>query len=107
MYSRDHRAIAGRTTRGAFHVRDRRELLAPLRPHGKDAGHVAPQPQSTRRNLEITIRLVDRDGRGEWPKFLPVLDGAVEPLAHRGLVRRREDAPVAERARPQLAGALH
>ena len=48
-----------------------------------------------------------RHRRGEGAELLALLDVAVEAVAHRGVVRRRQDAAVAERAGAELERAVH
>ena len=65
------------------------------------------EPRAARRQLEVALGRLDRHGRRERPELLAVLDVAIEPVAHLGVVRRGEDAAVAERARAELGGAVH
>src|SRR5262249_48809641 len=102
-----HLAFEDLRTGRPIDVRDRREPVSPLRSYRKNARHEPPEPRSSGRQVEIAVRHVDRDHRGEWPELFAVLDVAVEPVAHYARVWSGQDAAMAKSTRAELAGAIH
>ena len=107
VQSRRHVALERLEPGRAVDVRDRGELRPPLGPHREDARHEPSQPRAARRQLEIAVGRLDRRNRRKRPELLAVLDVAIEPVAHLGRVRRGQNTAMAERARPELGGAVH
>ena len=93
--------------RGAVDVRDGAQTRAPLGPHRKDARHEAAEPGATGRQLEVPIGELRGNGGGVGAELLPPLDAQVEAIARARVVRRRQDAAMAERAGTELGRALH
>ena len=79
----------------------------PLRPYRENARHEAGQAQPARRQREITAGGFDRHDRRERPELFAVLDVAVQPVTHFGLVRSRQNAAVAQSPRSEFGGAIH
>src|SRR6266852_8515540 len=102
MQSWCHRRLQHLYSSSPIDMCDRLQPRPPFAPNRKHPGHETRQAHSARGNFEIAC--CNFDGydwckRAEW---LAVLDFAVEPMAHFGRVRRREDAAVPKRARPEL-----
>ena len=57
--------------------------------------------------VEEPVGGLARHDRRKRPELLATLDVAVQAIADLDIVRRREQAAMAERARTKLAGALH
>src|SRR2546423_3840421 len=93
--------------RGPVRGGEAREPVAPLPPDREDARHEARQPLASRRQIEVARGGLDRHRRSERPELLAKLDAAVQLVPHRGVARRGQDAAVTERARAELARAIH
>ena len=100
-------AVEGLHSRGAVDMGHRRQPLAPFGPHREHPRHEAAEPGAAGRHLEEAIGMLGRHDRREGAEFLAIFDVAVEPVAHRGVVRRGEDAAMAERARAEFESPIH
>src|ERR1041385_3083146 len=83
------------------------EPRPPFRPNRKHPRHEARQPYAGWRNIEIACCGFDGHDRCKRAELLAKLNFAVEPIAHFGGMRRRENTAMAECAWPELKSALH
>ena len=88
-------------------MRDRRQLIAPFRSDREDARHETRQPRAAVRQNEIAISKLDRNDGRERTELLAILDLAIDPVAHLRVVRRGQNAAMAERARAEFERTLH
>src|SRR5215472_6791824 len=94
-------------SRRPIDVGDRLQSRPPGGPNRKYSRHETRQALTAWWNIEIECCCAARHDWSERTERLTVLDFPVEPVAHFGRVRRREDAAVAQCARAELKSALH
>src|SRR6266702_4998250 len=102
-----HRWLQHLDSSGPIDMCDCLKLRPPFGSNRKHAGHETRQACATWWHIEIAPCGFDRHDRCKRAEWLAVLDFAVEAIAHFGRMRRRQDAAVAKRARPELKSALH